>query len=419
VTLPDPRIPRDVGLEWRLLALTARTNASSSAEEAIHEAASRASDWQLFVGLAWRHGVTGLVSTTLSRLPGAQVPSGPRGSLADAHRAVARANLRLTWDLHRVLGILAEEEIPVIPLKGPVLASRAYGDVSLRSFVDLDLLVREEDLSAGMRALQAAGLTPEPSHSQIPEELLRRWGSAVPFITDDGSPVELHWRLSSAFWQSRLEPPALFARAAPRDWMGRPVLWLTTEDQLLFLCTHASRHGWSRLIWICDVAETLRSEEVDWAELLPRAAEVGALRILHLGVRLARSLLGAPVEPHVLGRFPVDPLVARLEKQVLRVSSGEEVSALSEFLVHVRSRDRIEDQWAFFFGSVLTPSTEDLVSGYGRMPVSAYPLWRVLRLTRKYLRERRGPLGWRWERGLPKGLMPDRGAARPLRGEES
>jgi hypothetical protein len=120
-----------------------------------------------------------------------------------------------------------------------------------------------------------------------------------------------------------------------------------------------------------------------------------------------------------MGRFPVDPLVARLEKQVLRVSSGEEVSALSEFLVHVRSRDRIEDQWAFFFGSVLTPSTDDLVSGYGRMPASAYPLWRVLRLTRKYLRERRGPLGWRWERRLLGGLIPEGGAARPLKGEES
>jgi hypothetical protein len=419
VTLPDPRIPRDVGLEWRLLALTARTDAFSSVEEAIQATAAQASDWQLFVGLAWRHGVAGLVSTTLSRLPQAQVPSAVRGSLGDAHRAVARANLRLTWDLHRVLGILAEEEIPVIPLKGPVLASRAYGDVSLRSFVDLDLLVREEDLNPAIRALQAAGLTPEPTHSKIPEELLRRWGSAVPFITHDGSTVELHWRLSGAFWQSRLEPPDLFARAAPRDWMGRPVLWLTPEDQLLFLCTHASRHGWSRLIWLCDVAETLRSEEVDWGVLLPRAAGVGALRILHLGVRLARSLLGAPVEAHVMGRFPVDPLVARLEKQVLRVSSGEEVSALSEFLVHVRSRDRLEDQWAFFFGSVLTPSTEDLVSGYGRMPASAYPLWRVLRLTRKYLRERRGPLGWRWERRSLGALMPDGGSAGRLRGEES
>ena len=44
--------------------------------KAIQAAAVKASDSQLFVGLAWRHGVTGLVSTTLSRLRQAQVELG-------------------------------------------------------------------------------------------------------------------------------------------------------------------------------------------------------------------------------------------------------------------------------------------------------------------------------------------------------
>jgi hypothetical protein len=402
--VPARRIREGTGLAWRLLTLCARTDVQSSSAEAIMATAAGELEWETFVALAWRHGVTGLVSNALSKLPRAPVPSAARERLAEAQQTVARANLRLTWDLHKVLGILAEEEIPVVPLKGPVLASRAYGDVSLRAYADLDLLVREEDLDAGIRALQEAGLTPEPTHWALPEELLRRWSSAVPFFTDDGSSVELHWHLADPFWQSRLGTPGLFGRAHPRDWMGRPVLWLTPEDQLLVLSLHAARHGWSRLIWICDLAETLRSEPVDWGVLLPRAAGAGALRILHLGVRLARTLLGAPVDAPVMGRFPADPGVARLEEHVLRVSGGEEASALSEFLVHVRSRDTLQDQWTFFFGSLLTPSTEDLLTGPGRMPASAYPLWRPLRLARKYWRERRGPEGWLWERRRHGGL---------------
>ena len=41
----------------------------------------------------------------------------------------------------------------MVPVKGPVLASTAYGDIAMREFVDLDILVRPSDVASAMTIL--------------------------------------------------------------------------------------------------------------------------------------------------------------------------------------------------------------------------------------------------------------------------
>jgi hypothetical protein len=58
---------------------------------------------------------------------------------------IARKNLRFTAELIRILNCLESHGIAAIPFKGPTLAESVYGNLALREFSDLDILVRQSD----------------------------------------------------------------------------------------------------------------------------------------------------------------------------------------------------------------------------------------------------------------------------------
>jgi len=66
----------------------------------------------------------------------------------------AARNVFLTNKLFEILNLFKKNDILALPFKGPVLAESVYGDLSLRQFVDLDILVHNHDaISTKQRGL--------------------------------------------------------------------------------------------------------------------------------------------------------------------------------------------------------------------------------------------------------------------------
>lgn len=95
--------------------------------------------------LARKHGVVGHLGACLNILD-AVIPSEITQALLERQREHNFLSLRLTAELFRLLELFNRNEISVLVIKGPVLAAQAYGDPSLRSYGDLDLLVRQPDI---------------------------------------------------------------------------------------------------------------------------------------------------------------------------------------------------------------------------------------------------------------------------------
>jgi len=68
-------------------------------------------------------------------------------------------------------------------------------------------------------------------------------------------------------------------------------------------------------MWIADVAALISRQPPDWDRALAVANEVGAQRILRLGLRLAADLLGAELPAHVEATVQSDRAVAKLAAQ--------------------------------------------------------------------------------------------------------
>ena len=132
--------------------------------------------------------------------------------------------------------------------------------------------------------------------------------------------VELQWALLPHFYAVDLPVEGLLARAGRTAVGGCEVPCLSPEDSLLVLCLHAAKHLWTRLIWLADIAETLRSQSaahtVDYTILFSRAQALGITRILALSFWLVKNVLRAELPTAAEEFMAEDPQAAVLGTEI-------------------------------------------------------------------------------------------------------
>src|SRR6476660_10386954 len=131
--------------ELRLLFACARL-APDPAQ--VRELAASAIDWNKLADAAEFHGLTPLLLRNL-RTAGVPLSEEIARVMEQRNAATVRQNLFLTSELLRVHGVLKHSGVEAVPLKGAVLASSIYGDLALRPFSDIDLLLRRDQIAKG------------------------------------------------------------------------------------------------------------------------------------------------------------------------------------------------------------------------------------------------------------------------------
>ena len=219
-------------------------------------------DWRQLFNQADRHDVIPLLYLQLQKLPAGIVPVDVLGQFA--HRAYAR----LVWNLHlhdvlrRLLTLLNQADISVMPLKGLLLAELLYGDCTLRPTNDLDLLVHEEDLEKAAQLLLVAGCRRHFS----PEQEVGLYHYLFSYRTENGTEVlvELHHDFTSQHL-TRLNVQKVWAAASPQIW-ERSVAWtMRSDDLFLYLCTHAMRDGLGSIKNLLDLILMIEQFGTTWS----------------------------------------------------------------------------------------------------------------------------------------------------------
>jgi hypothetical protein len=200
-------------------------------------------DWASLLRIAHRHGVVPLLFWHLSKTSPEGVPTTVLDRLrADFHANNLR-NLSLTRELLKLLSMFEAQGISAIPYKGPALAAFTYGNLALRQFIDLDILVRKHDVSRAKDLLVSAGYRPEDQMTHAQEAALLQYKHERLFRhVADGSMVELHWGIIDRQFSFPLDPEHLWGRL---DWVplgSSTVTTLSPEDLHLILCVHGSVH---------------------------------------------------------------------------------------------------------------------------------------------------------------------------------
>ena len=313
-------------IEWDLLRCCARTRLDRFLEDRIERLLEEPVDWDHLASLAEAHRVAPLVHKTLERVATGTVPSTVCERLGARFVDNARKNLFLTHELLRLLREFSAHGIPAVAYKGPVLAASVYGNLALRSFNDLDILVPRRHVLAVKDLLLAQGYRPEYELTAAQEARYMDTGCEYNFNSPTNIHVEVHWDILGPHYPFRPDPEVLWQRLGSISLIGRDVTAFGPEEMLLILSAHGEKHHWSRLSLVCDVAELVdRHQDLDWDQVLTDAAGFRCRRVLAVAIILALDLLQARVPSGVAARveseFP--PLLRRaVVRQPLRRRDG-------------------------------------------------------------------------------------------------
>jgi hypothetical protein len=265
-------------------------------------------DWRPFATACDFHHLAPFVFCRLRSLAGDRVPAGLVEHLRARFYEISANNYRLAKKLVDLTSLLRSHDVPVLAYKGPALAMALYRDLALRQYTDLDVVVRKEHLLKALGVMSHCGfeIVPTLGRPQMLPYLCRpenprhlAGAEEIPFRAPDKTYfVDVHWQLGHGPWRAfSPDTEKMWERAEKLDLPQGSVSTFCREDLFLALCYHGSKHRWSRLKWLLDVAELLRkTETLDWFRIeemmrvRPRARASASLAIL-----LAQELLNAPV----------------------------------------------------------------------------------------------------------------------------
>ena len=170
------------------IALILRCGASDETRSTgeIRRLARAVTDWSRVFALASRHVVVPLLARALSLREGELVSDALSARLRAAAQEGALNSLYLTGALVEVVRAFSAAGIDAMPFKGPTLAARVYGNLSLRLYQDLDVLVRRADVARARTVLASLGYAPVIAYNEHQRASLMLTGHHEQFARGSG-----------------------------------------------------------------------------------------------------------------------------------------------------------------------------------------------------------------------------------------
>lgn len=363
-------------------------------------------DWRALLEEAEKRALTLTLYYRLRVAHGeALVPEWVWEHLQTVYLAATARNMVMLHHAAGILRALQERGIEVIVLKGLYLVEQVYPEIGLRTFSDLDLLVRREQLADALTLMQNQGYRlstwydPQAQNTDIKH--------LPPLEKAQYPTLELHWSILEEDEPFEIEAAGLWERAVETTIAGVKTRALDSEDFLLHLALHFTyqhrlRGGLRNLYDIAEVLEQ-RMARMNWQKLLATAQQWGAQRVTWLTFQLVEG---------------ITRVTAPKEVMTALLPEGADSSAVGAALEQAGSLD---DAWAGltpdlaafsaagFFGKIklliqrVFISHRVLAREYNINPASplimVYYLARVRDLWRRYARS-----GWRMVAGEEEAL---------------
>lgn len=343
--------------EDELCLLLARGQLTSEVRTRALELLATPLRWPVIMERARSHQVYPLVYRNLGDLGFSGVPEGVQTGLKSLYLANALRNQMLAEELARVLSLLGDAGIPVIPLKGVSLAQSLYGDPAARVCGDIDILVPPGDVIRAIDLILASGYHVEVNHPYFSKLALRhgrhfsvvREGRGISFV------LEVHSILVQHSSKNDEAVRDLWAEARPQTYFEVAARSLSPEWEFLYLCMHAADHDWQVLKWLVDIHQIALSGTLNWQKAMEEAERLELGPVVRQTLAVSSLLLGTPLPasfspaalPERLRIFPQTPLPE---------DSPEATLAFR----HLRVLTRPLDKLGYFATLIFAPKLTDL-----------------------------------------------------------
>ncbi len=228
-------------------------------------------NWKKFMCLAQYHQIIPLVYNAFKERPDL-IPAQIFDGIKKEYLTNLARNMRLWKEFLVLAGAFNENNIPFVSLKGISFLANLYPDISYRSMVDIDILVKDNSLNLVEDILAKIGY--DKNLKGMREEYWRKENLNITFVKKYNNNyrifLEVHWDLDiKRFKNTAL--PEVWPRTKEQTIEGRKVRFLSWEDAIFSLALHKRRFGYIlNLKEVCDVAYIINKfgREIDRGYIL-------------------------------------------------------------------------------------------------------------------------------------------------------
>ncbi len=233
--------------------------------------------------------------------------------------SIAKRNLLLLAGQHEICSAFDQKGIALVFLKGIVLAEQLYEDISLRSTIDIDILVRPEDIKRAESILSGLGYDKIIPGKDLTDQ---QWDYYIRHRKDSSYnhrqkriTVEMHWGLISIKSLMRDMPAFLWKKTGFVSFKSGDLPALDQKNTFIYLCLHGIFHQYFRLFWLYDINAMLHQwKELDFEEILEKSKDLGIDRCIVSSCVLANQIFDGPVPPVIQDQYQND----RVNRKIVR-----------------------------------------------------------------------------------------------------
>lgn len=295
-TLTKPDINSSLILskpEIALLLCCARSKIDEPTKNKIKYLIAQDIDWNFLLEIAKRHKLLPLLHYHLNNIALKFITPKVSNSFRNSFQTNIQRNLLLTSELLKILNIFKKYQIIAIPLKGPVLATYAYGNFGLRNMADLDIVVEKSQFENAKNLLLESGY-----QEDINNDLENKQQGSYINLTSAIS-VDLHYNFSPKNSAVTVETDSFFENLQSISIAGNQIHIFSTENLILYLCLEGGKEYWRTINRLCDLAELIKNQNFDWDLLIKRAKNLDKERVLFLGLFLIKEILDVSIPSNI------------------------------------------------------------------------------------------------------------------------
>lgn len=336
-------------------------------------------NWPLVTNLAIQHGVLPLLYKYLKRQQEGVVPQTELVKQKNLYLNNVGRNILVTQKLLNILKILSTNGFEAVPFKGPVIAVQAYGDIGLRAFCDLDILIKSSDFPVIYDLLLSEGFSSlKPMIGKL-KSIWKKSRRNFEFKDETGF-YDFHQQVSQGPGFFRLKDK--WNTFSTVELNSQEVPCLNNHDTILMLALHGTHHGWNILKFVADLAHFIhsRESEINWEVLVEKARKMGSLRMVMIGLLLGQDFCGLEIPPLIQDLIQNDKKIRNLtgyfRLQTLKKRKSNQVPVMAV----PRSLDSQYYQFRYMIYYLFNPTNLDVLAI--RLPGFLYPLYYVIRPVR-------------------------------------
>lgn len=288
--------------------------------------------WESVINLSIKHRVFKIAEHSIDSRK-TPISEELRNQIKNYNQKATLQMLLFTSEISLITKKLSQLAIDVIPLKGPIAAKQIYDDFAAKNSRDIDLLVREELLEKCIVEIEKQGYInsyPFNSLSKKQKKAFKRFNNQLAFFHPEKKiQVEIHWRLFANPYFLPISFDELLKDSSLMVVGKATINCLSNEHLLLYLCAHGSKHLWSLLYWLLEVATLTQKVKFDWDAILREAIKLGVERPLVQGLVLIEKLFNLPAPKVIQEYYQQHKMIQNLVSTSLLVIK-EEVSFSQE-----------------------------------------------------------------------------------------